>query len=58
MASYTVLVEHLSFELVYRILFYSCYVDQDDFGNGTLKRLRKDSFYWYKKVIETNGEEL
>ncbi|WP_339194266.1 6-phospho-beta-glucosidase [Aeribacillus sp. FSL W8-0870] len=34
------------------------YVDQDDFGNGTLKRLRKDSFYWYKKVIETNGEEL
>src|SRR5699024_4770910 len=29
------------------------YVDQDDFGNGTLDRLRKDSFYWYKKVIET-----
>lgn len=34
------------------------YVDQDDFGNGTLDRLRKDSFYWYKKVIETNGEDL
>lgn len=34
------------------------YVDQDDEGNGTLKRYRKDSFYWYKKVIETNGEEL
>ena len=34
------------------------YVDQDDMGNGTLARSRKDSFYWYKKVIETNGEDL
>lgn len=34
------------------------YVDKDDKGNGTLKRSRKKSFYWYKKVIETNGEEL
>jgi len=34
------------------------YVDRDDLGNGTLKRYRKDSFYWYKKVIATNGEDL
>ncbi len=34
------------------------YVDQDDDGNGTLERTRKDSFYWYKKVIENNGEDL
>lgn len=34
------------------------YVDQDDDGNGTLARSRKDSFFWYKQVIETNGEEL
>ena len=34
------------------------YVDQDDFGNGTRKRMKKDSFYWYKKVIESNGEVL
>ena len=34
------------------------YVDRDDFGNGTLKRSRKKSFYWYKKVIESNGEDL
>lgn len=34
------------------------YVDMDDLGNGSLNRYRKDSFYWYKKVIETNGEEL
>lgn len=34
------------------------YVDQDDAGNGTLKRYKKDSFYWYKKVIASNGEDL
>ena len=34
------------------------YVDKDNYGNGTLNRIRKDSFYWYKHVIETNGEEL
>lgn len=34
------------------------YVDQDDFGKGTLKRSKKDSFTWYQKVIKTNGEDL
>ena len=34
------------------------YVDLDDEGNGTLNRYRKDSFYWYKKCIETNGDDL
>lgn len=34
------------------------YVDQDDEGNGTLKRYKKDSFYWYKKVIASNGKDL
>lgn len=34
------------------------YVDADDDGNGTYNRYRKDSFYWYKKVIESNGEVL
>ena len=34
------------------------YVDRDDTGEGTLKRSRKDSFYWYKKVIASNGKEL
>ncbi|MEK3876989.1 MULTISPECIES: glycoside hydrolase family 1 protein [unclassified Paenibacillus] len=34
------------------------YVDQDDYGNGTMKRTRKDSFYWYQNVIRTNGAEL
>ncbi|WP_326512882.1 6-phospho-beta-glucosidase [Clostridium intestinale] len=34
------------------------YVDKDNDGNGDLGRKPKKSFYWYKKVIETNGEEL
>ncbi|EHJ56558.1 hypothetical protein HMPREF9318_00318 [Streptococcus urinalis FB127-CNA-2] len=34
------------------------YVDMDDEGNGTLERTPKDSFYWYQKVISSNGEDL
>lgn len=34
------------------------YVDADDEGNGTYDRMRKDSFYWYQKVIQTNGASL
>ena len=33
------------------------YVDKHDDGTGTMERKKKDSFYWYKKVIESNGEE-
>ncbi len=34
------------------------YVDKDNKGNGTLKRIKKDSFEYYKNVIHTNGREL
>ena len=34
------------------------YVDRDDRGNGTLDRYKKKSFYWYKKVIASNGKDL
>ena len=34
------------------------YVDVDDYGNGTYKRIKKDSFDYYKQVIESNGENL
>jgi 6-phospho-beta-glucosidase len=34
------------------------YVDRHDDGNGTLERSKKKSFYWYKDVIATNGEQL
>ncbi|SHF16317.1 6-phospho-beta-glucosidase [Atopostipes suicloacalis DSM 15692] len=34
------------------------YVDRNDDGTGTFKRYKKKSFYWYKEVIESNGENL
>lgn len=34
------------------------YVDLDDEGKGTYARYPKKSFYWYKKVIASNGEDL
>ncbi|CAM4210223.1 aryl-phospho-beta-D-glucosidase BglA [Saccharibacillus endophyticus] len=34
------------------------YVDRDNQGNGSMQRMKKDSFEWYRKVIESNGEEL
>lgn len=34
------------------------YVDKNEDGSGSLKRYRKDSFYWYQKVIETNGKNI
>ncbi len=34
------------------------YVDKDNDGNGSLKRYKKKSYDWYKKVIESNGEDL
>ena len=34
------------------------YVDKQEDGSGTLARRKKRSFYWYQRVIETNGEDL
>lgn len=34
------------------------YVDRDNQGNGTLKRSKKKSFYWYQSVIKQNGKNL
>lgn len=34
------------------------YVNKHDDGSGDLKRIPKDSFYWYKDVIKSNGENL
>ncbi|MDU5949751.1 MAG: 6-phospho-beta-glucosidase, partial [Paenibacillus macerans] len=34
------------------------YVDRDNEGKGTLKRIKKKSFGWYKNVIQSNGENL
>ena len=34
------------------------YVDKDNKVNGSLKRIKKDSFAWYSEVIKTNGASL
>ena len=34
------------------------YVDMNDNGVGNLCRMKKDSFYWYQKVIQSHGEGL
>lgn len=34
------------------------YVDRTDEDEKECKRIRKDSFYWYKNVISENGESL
>lgn len=33
------------------------YVNRDDMDEKDLRRIRKDSFYWYQNVIRTNGED-
>lgn len=34
------------------------YVDKQDDGTGTLSRIKKKSFEWYKEVIKTNGKDF
>lgn len=34
------------------------YVDRNNDGSGTMERLKKQSFDWYRHVIDTNGEEI
>lgn len=34
------------------------YVDLNDEGKGTGKRIKKDSFYWYQGVIKSNGDNV
>jgi 6-phospho-beta-glucosidase len=34
------------------------YVDRHDDDTGDFHRVRKDSFFWYKKVIASNGADL
>lgn len=34
------------------------YVDLDDDGQGTGKRIKKNSYYWYQEVIASNGASI
>lgn len=42
----------------YRKRYGFIYVDRHDDGTGDFSRKLKDSYFWYKKVIESNGEDL
>lgn len=42
----------------YRNRYGFIYVDCHDDGTGDFSRKTKDSYYWYKKVIASNGENL
>lgn len=34
------------------------YINRDELDEKDMRRIKKQSFHWYKKVIETNGEQL
>jgi 6-phospho-beta-glucosidase len=34
------------------------YVDLNNHGKGSGRRILKDSYFWYKQVVESNGERL
>ncbi|WP_296879529.1 glycoside hydrolase family 1 protein [Thomasclavelia sp.] len=34
------------------------YVDRDEFDLKELKRIKKDSFYWYQEIIKENGKRV
>jgi len=34
------------------------YVNREDHDLKDMSRVKKDSYFWYKRVIETNGDEL
>lgn len=53
--SYTDLLSWLN---GYRKRYGFVYVDRDDDSEKTLNRIPKDSYYWYKDLIETNGANI
>ena len=34
------------------------YIDLQSDGTGSLQRYKKDSFYWYKKLISTKAKSI
>jgi 6-phospho-beta-glucosidase len=34
------------------------YVNRDEKNENDLRYIKKKSFYWYKNVIKSNGEDL
>ena len=53
-----VLEMYLSWLNGYQKRYGFVYVDRDEEDEKELKRYKKDSFYWYKEVIKSNGNNL
>ncbi|MFV0254712.1 MAG: glycoside hydrolase family 1 protein [Erysipelotrichaceae bacterium] len=51
-------VDVLSTSNGYQKRYGFIYVNRSDDDLKDLRRIKKDSFYWYQNVIKTNGEEL
>ncbi len=34
------------------------YINREDHDFKDLRRIKKDSYYWYQEVIKSNGENL
>ena len=51
-------VDVLSTSNGYQKRYGLVYVNRDDESPKDLNRMKKDSFYWYQKVIESNGALL
>lgn len=49
-----ILSSHQGFKKRYGFI----YIDRTDEDEKQLRRIKKDSFYWYQNVIRTNGDEL
>ncbi|WP_124067730.1 glycoside hydrolase family 1 protein [Clostridium sp. E02] len=49
-----ILSSHQGFKKRYGFI----YIDRQDHDIKELKRIKKDSYYWYQNVIKTNGDEL
>ena len=51
-------VDVLSTSNGYQKRYGLVYVNRDDQDLKDLRRIKKDSYYWYQKVIETNGASI
>lgn len=51
-------VDVLSTSNGYKKRYGLIYIDRNDDDPKQCERIRKDSFYWYQKVIQSNGENL
>jgi 6-phospho-beta-glucosidase len=51
-------IDVLSTSNGYRKRYGLIYVDRSDEDAKNCERIKKDSFYWYKKVIASHGTDL